>query len=219
MLKITGIVILTILALLTLTIVCNTKYKIEVILEKSKFKYSFKIDLLLGVISIIGMGKGKNMELFIKILFAKKRISNNFKKYKPHKTDNTEFLHNVLNKIKRNYSYKKFIKKIILIIKPKYVKIEGNYGLEDPYITGILGGIFAIIKNIMPKNSINMKPDFFDEVFNVSVEIKGSLKVISFIFIMFRVLMADFMKKKFHRRYRAERVGYEKTSEVKSADI
>lgn len=216
MLKAVGIVILIVLVFLILVIVCNTKYKIGAILRKNIFKYNFKVKLFLGIISIIGVGDKKKIELFIKIFFVKKRIHMNSKQNKNLESNNTRSKGNILKQIEKIYGYKKFIKKIILIIRPEYVKIEGRYGLKDPYTTGMLGGLFTIIKAIVPKKSINMKPDFFNEVFNMSVAVKGRFKIVSLIFIAFKFFMANHVKIKFHKIYRRKSWKYEKSSRVKA---
>ena len=70
----------------------------------------------------------------------------------------------------------KYFKDIINIVKPKYFKISGVYGFEDPSLTGMLLGIISIIKGAVPKAQIYVEPDFEEELINIDVEINGDIK-------------------------------------------
>lgn len=214
-LKIIGIAILLFICFLIFLIVSNTKYEIKGILKENTLNYNLKVKLLFGIISVIGTGGGEKTKIFIKIFFLKKRININSKKDKDLEDNAAKLQYNILDKIKKVYEYRKSIKKIIFIIKPKYVKIEGNYGLKDPFIIGMLGGVFAIIGNIAPKNSVNMKPDFFNEVFNFCVEAGGSFRIISLIFMVFKLLSSHFAKKRFHKKYIIREYRLKRSKEIK----
>lgn len=71
----------------------------------------------------------------------------------------------------------KYFKDIINIVKPKYFKISGVYGFEDPSLTGMLLGIISIIKGAVPKARIDIEPDFEEEFISIEAEIYGDIKV------------------------------------------
>lgn len=71
----------------------------------------------------------------------------------------------------------KYFKDIINIVKPKYFKISGVYGFEDPSLTGMLLGIISIIKGAVPKAQIYVEPDFEEEFINIEAEIYGDIKI------------------------------------------
>ena len=71
----------------------------------------------------------------------------------------------------------KYFKDIINIIKPKYFRISGIYGFEDPSLTGMLLGIISIIKGAVPNAQIYVKPDFEEDNINIEAEICGDIKV------------------------------------------
>ncbi len=70
-----------------------------------------------------------------------------------------------------------YFKDIINIVKPKYFRISGVYGFEDPSLTGMLLGIISIIKGAVPKAKIDVNPVFEEEIINIEVEIYGDIKV------------------------------------------
>ena len=71
----------------------------------------------------------------------------------------------------------KYFKDIINIIKPKYFRISGIYGFDDPSLTGMLLGLISIIKGAIPNAQIYVKPDFEEENINIEAEICGDIKV------------------------------------------
>jgi hypothetical protein len=111
-------------------------------------------------------------------VFSKKLIEDNEKK-KPDKKERSK----KKSKSKRSFGkdllleFFKYFKDIINIVKPKYFKISGVYGFEDPSLTGMLLGIISIIKGAVPKAQIYVEPDFEEELINVEAEIYGDIKV------------------------------------------
>lgn len=71
----------------------------------------------------------------------------------------------------------KYFKDIINIVKPKHFRISGQYGFEDPSLTGMLLGIISAINGVVPKAKIDVNPDFEEETINLEVEIYGDIKV------------------------------------------
>lgn len=71
----------------------------------------------------------------------------------------------------------KYFKDIINIVKPKYFRISGQYGFEDPSLTGMLLGLISIIKGVVSKAQIDVNPVFEEEIINLEVEIHGDIKI------------------------------------------
>ncbi|WP_160686411.1 DUF2953 domain-containing protein [Clostridium sp. C2-6-12] len=113
-------------------------------------------------------------------IFSKKLIEDNEKNQKkPDKKEKSKKKY----KSKRSFGkdllieFFKYFKDIINIVKPKYFKISGAYGFEDPSLTGMVLGIISIIKGAVPKAQIYVEPDFEEELINIEVEINGDIKV------------------------------------------
>ena len=201
---------------LALMVLCSMNYKFEFVLEENTPRYNFKIELPLAIISLAGRGKGRKLELSVRVFFIVKKIPENFIEHWHQKSNDKRPRHNALSNIKKFFTYRKSIEKILYIVKPKYVKIKGVYGLGNPYITGILGGIFAIIESIVPQSSVNIRPDFCNKVCNMNVEIKGDLKIISLIFIIFKNFIMGNAERETRRVHRVKSRRFEKTGEVKA---
>ena len=71
----------------------------------------------------------------------------------------------------------RYFKDILNIVKPKYFRISGVYGFEDPSLTGMLLGVTSIIKGAVPSAQIYVNPDFEEENINIEAEIYGDIKV------------------------------------------
>ncbi len=86
----------------------------------------------------------------------------------------------IIEKIKyvKNYPNKKLminitlkhIFKILKSFKPKYVRIKGKYGLNDPADTGQILGIISILNSFRYFN-IDLQPDFDNECINTEVDL------------------------------------------------
>ena len=73
------------------------------------------------------------------------------------------------------------IKRLIKAIKIKKIKINIDYGLDEPYKTGNFCGIISVITSFLPKKhikNINIMPDFEKEVFLVDCIVKGKTSLI-----------------------------------------
>lgn len=73
------------------------------------------------------------------------------------------------------------IKRLIKCIKFKKIKININYGLNDPFKTGNICGIISTIIPFLPKKyikDINIMPDFEKEIFLANVELKCKTSLI-----------------------------------------
>ena len=70
-----------------------------------------------------------------------------------------------------------YFKDIINIVKPKYFRISGVYGFEDPSLTGMLLGLISIIQGAVPNAQIYVNPEFEEETINIEAEIYGNIKI------------------------------------------
>lgn len=204
-LQLIGIIILSIIFLILLLIVTNTSYEAKGYANNEEYGYSFKVGIFQGIIKFIGQGKGQEFKLIFKIFFLEKKIQlglhnkdnknkkNKRDKGKKDKKDNNK--DNLINKLKDIKKYKEPFIKILSILKPKYFRLEGVYGFEDPSITGMLCGIIAVLPSIFPKAIININPDFSDEVIDIETEIKGKIRIILILLIGARLFISNKFKK------------------------
>ncbi|MBX4260232.1 DUF2953 domain-containing protein [Clostridium estertheticum] len=80
-----------------------------------------------------------------------------------------EFINDLIN----------YFKDIINIVKPKFAKINGFYGFEDPSLTGVICGIIPLISNLIPKSDINLQPVFDDEIIEIECDVHGKISLLS----------------------------------------
>lgn len=110
---------------------------------------------------------------------------NKFNKHKGKINNIKSKIYEVIEKIKSIISYpnKKeilnlsllLIKRLIKSIKFKKIKININYGLDDPFKTGNICGIISAIIPFLPKKyikDIKIMPDFENELFLANLEVK-----------------------------------------------
>ncbi len=110
---------------------------------------------------------------------------NKFNKHKDKINNIKSKIYEVIEKIKSIISYpnKKeilnlsllLIKRLIKSIKFKKIKININYGLDDPFKTGNICGIISAIIPFLPKKyikDIKIMPDFENELFLANLEVK-----------------------------------------------
>lgn len=204
----------------------DIKYKIELTYRQCKINYGVRMSLFLSVISIIAKGTNENIEVFVKILFFKKKLKTDFKQHRQNKIriegdmEDTSF--HIINTIEVISRHKEHLGKFISIIKPKYVKIEGIYGFEDPYITGILSGFIGAISLLLPAHSIKLNPDFFNKVFNLEVKVEGKTRIILLIVITLKFLICNAyenvmtkLKAKFKKRSKMGKIKFKSSDEMK----
>ncbi|ADK16381.1 MULTISPECIES: DUF2953 domain-containing protein [Clostridium] len=193
-LKVMGSIILILIILLIFLLISNVTYRGKSTFEENNIIYNFEIGLFFNIISIILKGSNSDSHLSVRILCFTKKSNINSKKDKIQDESTYKFSH-IIQGVKKLYEYKDSIIKIISIIKPKYVKIEGNYGFDDPSMTGMLCGVFNVIYSFLPKNSIRVIPDFFNEVFNLHLEVSGKCRIILIVITLFKVFHISCIKK------------------------
>ncbi|BCZ45286.1 membrane protein [Clostridium gelidum] len=138
-----------------------------------------EIRWLFGLIRIIIYKSEDKPEMKIIIcglnIYNKKFIKeNNVKKNKNKKNESNSKRDIGMNLMIELFRY---FKDILNIVKPKYFKISGVYGFEDPSLTGMLLGVISIIKGAVPSAQIYVNPDFEKENINIEAEIYGDIKV------------------------------------------
>lgn len=112
-------------------------------------------------------------------------VTNEKNKFNKHKGNIKSKIYEVIEKIKSIISYpnKKeilnlsflLIKRLTKSIKFKEIKININYGLDDPFKTGNICGIISAIIPFLPKKyikGIKIMPDFENELFLANLEVK-----------------------------------------------
>ena len=156
-----------------------------------------EIRWIFGLIRIIVCKYDDKPEMKIIIcglnIYNKKLIKeNNIKKQKKsskHKKSKKE------SKIRENIGkdliieFIKYFKDILNIVKPKYFRISGVYGFEDPSLTGMLLGLISIVKGTVPSAQIYVNPVFDEENINIEAEIHGDIKVCVVGYRTFKLLL------------------------------
>lgn len=177
--KILVIIILSIIVLLLLVLFIPFKYEITAkITEKICFQIS--VVWMFGLIGVRVLKFEDKLEIKIylsKMCVFTKYIGNNSKGDTDEKV-NGKGKNIKLNKFLDLQTLKTmptYIKKIINIVKPKSVKINGVYGFNDPYITGIIAAIGSIVTNSGLFHNIDLRPIFEDEILDIKVEISGEI--------------------------------------------
>lgn len=70
-----------------------------------------------------------------------------------------------------------YFKRVIGIVKPKYLHLYGTYGFDDPSITGIVCGGTGILKSMIPHARLGLTPDFTREVVDLDIRAEGNMVV------------------------------------------
>lgn len=144
-------------------------FKFKAFIENSEYK-----------IKLIIFGKG------IPLKFNKKKYSE--KKLKKRHKDKLDFL----NKDFLVYCISYF-KEIIALLKPKYIYIDGTYGLYDPAQTGLLCGFISIFSQVVKRDylHINLQPDFKDQIIDIDANVYGRFILFSVVLKTFKFIMKD----------------------------
>jgi len=86
---------------------------------------------------------------------------------------------------------KLLIKRTIKSVLPKRLEISGTYGFEDPSQTGFAtAGISIVTQFVYPRIRINTKPDFTQQVINLSLLVKGKIWIIALLVPMLKFLFS-----------------------------
>lgn len=87
------------------------------------------------------------------------------------------------------------VKNLLIHMRPRKVKINGELGFEDPSVTGRIFGILGIL-NSYYNGCINIKANFEEPVIDIEFDIKGRVTVAYAVLILLR-----FMKNKRIRKW------------------
>ncbi|MBC2580498.1 DUF2953 domain-containing protein [Clostridium sp. DJ247] len=93
-----------------------------------------------------------------------------------------------------------YLKSILSIIKPYYIKIDGTYGLEDPSTTGMLCAFISILSQITPSTEINLNPNFDEEVLNIKLIVYGKIFLLLLLIKTLRFLLSKEIRKKVFKK-------------------
>lgn len=93
-----------------------------------------------------------------------------------------------------------YIKRVLGILKPKYLHLYGTYGFDDPSVTGILAGMTGIIRGMVPHARIALNPDFTSEVLDIDFFVEGSMTAGSLVYQTVRTMLRKPVRKLWFRR-------------------
>lgn len=134
---------------------------------------------------------------------------NKGKKYKEEskKKDKSEADNSVKEYFQRKFlsDIWKYFKDIIKIITPSKIKIYGEYGFQDPSITGMLCGYIPLIAALIPNRDIRLEPIFDDEILDIDVSISGRIVLGVILIRTARFMLTETIRKKiFKKRKKVE---------------
>lgn len=93
-----------------------------------------------------------------------------------------------------------YFKRVLNIIKPKYMYLYGTYGFDDPSLTGMVSGAAAIIKAMIPHGRVGLYPDFTREIIDLDLCAEGSMTVGSLAYQTIRTALKKPVRKILFRR-------------------
>jgi len=89
----------------------------------------------------------------------------------------------------------KAVKELFYHIKPQKFKLEGRYGFEDPFYTGIALASINIMRPLFSNYDVNVYAVFEDEVLEGSLLIKGRMVLIAAVFIALKTIFNKNVRK------------------------
>ena len=101
------------------------------------------------------------------------------KKYKELDDEDREYIKNC---------FASLVKNILNIIKPKDIKLDFTFGLEDPYTVGEILAVLGVLYNRFG-DSIKVKPVFNKNLFDGKIYIKGSFRLINIVILAIKLLL------------------------------
>jgi hypothetical protein len=150
-----------------------------------------------------------SLRLFNKRIF---RIKNRKTAVKEEKTDNPPEEKKKESKPDKGLGFKDitdkalleeilgYFKRVLNIVKPKYLHIYGTYGFEDPSITGAICGGTGILKSMLPHARLNLMPDFTREVMDIDMRVEGNMVVGSLAYQTIRTVLKKPVRKILFRK-------------------
>ena len=174
------VILYILIAIVLICMLSQVKYKVYVFLKESNVKYNFIISFLFHSIILEGSGYDGNVDLVIKILFIKKKfnLKHDIKKNKD-KRESNKF--NVFSVLRQVNIYKEYIMQLVHKVKPDNFEVNGQYGFDDPSVTGTAAGYIYMIKPVFKNILINIKPNFYQEIIDIKLGIGGKILPVSLI--------------------------------------
>lgn len=93
-----------------------------------------------------------------------------------------------------------YIKRVLNVVKPKYIHLYGTYGFDDPSITGMVCGAAAAIKPMIPHARVRLYPDFTQEIIDLDLRAEGSMTVGSLAYQTIRTVLKKPVRKILFRK-------------------
>ncbi len=148
-------------------------------------RYGSKKKLYVRLLHIhFGINKWKKDKLALKIESDNPQIDKNTGK------NNGRYLN--MNFLK---PMMKAIKELFCHIKPKKFKLEGRYGFEDPFYTGVALASFNIMRPLFIKYDVNVNAVFEEEILEGNFLIKGRLILIAVVYIGLKTIFNKNVRK------------------------
>lgn len=148
-------------------------------------RYGSKKKLYVRLLHIrFGVNKDKKDKLALKI------DSDNTRRDKKPRKNNGRFLDKNFLK-----TMMKAVKELFYHIKPKRFKLEGRYGFEDPFYTGVALASFNIMRPLFMKYDVNVNAVFEEEILEGNFLIKGRLIMIVVVFIGLKTIFNKNVRK------------------------
>jgi hypothetical protein len=158
---------------------------------------------LFGLVGITFFKKfGNKSKLHVRLLQIRIEINKRKNMKLSPKTDSKDLKNDKKTRIRGSFLDKDFLKPAIKAlkelfyhIKPRRFKLEGRYGFEDPFYTGIALASFNIIQPLFTNYDVNVCPVFEEEIFEGNFLIKGRLILIAVVVIAIKTIFNKNLRK------------------------
>lgn len=107
-----------------------------------------------------------------------------------------EFIHDEENKVGFSILWK-YLKQVLLHLKPQKVRGEIHFGTGDPCTTGKVLGVLGILYTYYGK-SFTMIPDFEEAVIEGKIEVKGRIRLAALLIIAIKLVLNKECKRLWH---------------------
>lgn len=212
-LKVILYIILAVLAIILAVIALPFTYSAEVLVaEGVDARYNFGWPGRLVQIKGEYREEMLNMGIFIggrRILRLNGKHKLRTKKIEAEKKEEKE---EAKEKSKSRFSVKEFIDKsfideileyvktIFRLTKPRYLKLSGTYGFEDPALTGMTYGLICVIRGCIPQAKLDFYPCFTDAVLELDLKTEGELVAAPIIYQTIRMVLKKPVRGKIFRK-------------------
>lgn len=82
-----------------------------------------------------------------------------------------------------------FLKEALEVLRPRELRAEGCYGLEDPADTAVLSSLIMLAGSCLPGGQMELNPVFDSELIDIRLWIAGSVVPIMIVFIAVKYLL------------------------------